>query len=110
MTARTTIPRDAVLLIVDVQQGMDRYAEQYHRNNPDLEANIGRLQRAWRETGRPIIHVQHLSKEPDSPLRPGQAGVEFKDEVRHDLCRVRCDRDIRQHGARWQAVRVHVAA
>jgi nicotinamidase-related amidase len=82
MTAPTTIPRDAVLLIVDVQQGMDRYAERYHRNTPDLEANIARLQRAWRETGRPIIHVQHLSKEPDSPLRPGQAGVEFKDEVR----------------------------
>jgi len=81
MTVPTTIPRDAVLLIVDVQKGMDRYAELYHRNTPDLEANIARLQRAWRDTGRQIIHVQHVSKEPDSPLRPGQAGVEFKDEV-----------------------------
>jgi len=82
MTAMSAFPRDAVLLIVDVQKGMDVYAERYNRNNPDLETNIARLQDAWRKTGRPIIHVQHLSTEPDSPLRPGQPGVEIKDEVR----------------------------
>ena len=76
------LPRDAVLLVVDVQKGMDVYAERYNRNNPDLERNIARLQTAWRNTGRPIIHVQHLSKETQSPLRPGQPGVEIKDEVR----------------------------
>src|SRR5439155_20628636 len=76
------LPRDAVLLVVDVQKGMDVYAEQYNRNNPDLERNIARLQAAWRKTGRPIIHIQHLSTEPKSPLRPGQPGVEIKDEVR----------------------------
>ena len=83
MTALTAaLPKDAVLLIIDVQKGMDRFAEQYNRNNPDLERNIARLQNAWRKSGRPIIHVQHLSKEPRSPLRPGQPGVEIKDEVR----------------------------
>ncbi|HLZ46464.1 MAG TPA: cysteine hydrolase family protein [Gemmatimonadales bacterium] len=76
------LPRDAVLLVVDVQKGMDVYAKQLNRNNPDLERNIARLQAAWRKSGRPIIHVQHLSKEPQSPLRPGQPGVEIKDEVR----------------------------
>jgi len=76
------LPRDAVLLVVDVQKGMDVYAERYNRNNPSLEQNIARLQDAWRKTGRPIIHVQHLSREPNSPLRPGQPGVEIKDEVR----------------------------
>ncbi len=76
------LPRNAVLLVVDVQKGMDVYADQYNRNNPDLEKNIARLQAAWRQTGRPIIHVQHLSTEPKSPLRPGQPGVEIKDEVR----------------------------
>lgn len=40
MTARTALPQDAVLLIVDVQKGMDVYAKEYNRNNPDLEANI----------------------------------------------------------------------
>ena len=76
------LPRDAVLLIVDVQKGMDVYAGEFNRNNPDLEKNIARLQNAWRKSGRPVIHVQHLSKEPDSPLRPGQPGVEIKDEVK----------------------------
>src|SRR6266480_4322807 len=61
---------------------MDVFREKYHRNNPDLEKNIARLQAAWRKSGRPIIHVQHLSTEPKSPLRPGQPGVEIKDEVR----------------------------
>jgi nicotinamidase-related amidase len=78
----TPLPRDAVLLVIDVQKGFDRFNEEYHRNNPALEANIARLQRAWRESGRPIIHVQHLSKQPESPLRPGQPGCEIKDEVR----------------------------
>jgi len=77
----TPLPKDAVLLVVDVQKGMDVYAAQYNRNNPDLERNIVRLQTAWRKTGRPIIHVQHRSREPKSPLRPGQPGVEIKDEV-----------------------------
>src|SRR5213076_2512746 len=52
------------------------------RNNPALEANIARLQRGWRSTGRPLIHVQHLSRLPDSPLRPHQPGCQIKDEVR----------------------------
>src|SRR3954463_6283108 len=82
MTALVALPRDAVLLIVDVQKGMDVYAARYNRNNPDLEKNIARLQSAWRRTGRPIIHVQHLSTEPQSPLRPGVPGVDIKDEVR----------------------------
>lgn len=76
------LPNDAVLLVVDVQKGMDVYAKEYNRNNPHLERNIARLQSAWRESGRPVIHVQHLSTEANSPLRPGQPGVEIKDEVK----------------------------
>jgi nicotinamidase-related amidase len=76
------LPRNAVLLVVDVQNGFDRFNEELHRNNPALEANIARLQRAWRSTGRPLIHVQHLSRQPDSPLRPHQPGCEIKDAVR----------------------------
>lgn len=76
------LPNDAVLLVVDVQKGMDVYAKEYNRNNPNLERNIARLQSAWRKSGRPVIHVQHLSTEASSPLRPGQPGVEIKDEVK----------------------------
>ncbi|MGE5143041.1 MAG: isochorismatase family protein, partial [Acidobacteriota bacterium] len=77
-----TISRDAVLLVVDVQQGFDAYNESLHRNNPDLERNIARLLETWRATGRPVIYVQHVSPQPTSPLRPHQPGVEIKPEVR----------------------------
>lgn len=82
MTSVPALPPDAVLLVIDVQKGMDQFAREYNRNNPGLEANVARLQRVWRESGRPIVHVQHLSNLPESPLRPGQPGCEIKDEVR----------------------------
>jgi len=75
------IPSTAALIVVDVQQGFDdpRWGR---RNNPDAEANIRRLLTAWRESNRPIFHVQHLSVEPDSPLQPGRPGVEFKESTK----------------------------
>jgi nicotinamidase-related amidase len=76
------LAKNAVLLVVDVQRGFDGYNETLHRNNPDLEANIARLLDAWRRTERPIIYVQHLSRLKNSPLAPGQPGVDIKDEVR----------------------------
>jgi nicotinamidase-related amidase len=71
---------DAVLLIVDVQQAID-HPSWGVRNNPAMEANIASLLAAWRRSGRPVIHVQHVSREPRSTYRPGQPGVEFKPEV-----------------------------
>jgi len=75
------VDEQSVLLIIDVQQGFDdpRWGE---RNHPEAERRIARLLEVWRQTGRPVIHVQHLSREPDSPLRPGQPGVEIKEEVK----------------------------
>jgi len=75
------LPSNAALVIVDLQKAFDD-PRTGRRNNPEAEANIGRLLAAWRRTGRPVIHVQHLSREPDSPYRPGQPGFDFKDEVR----------------------------
>lgn len=81
VTSGNLLPADAALMIIDLQKAFDdpRFAR---RNNPDAEANIGRLLTAWRTSGRPVIHVQHLSREPDSPYRPGQPGCDFKEEVR----------------------------
>jgi len=74
------IPPNTALLLIDIQQGMD---EPYwgRRNNPDAERNIAALLAAWRRTHRPIIHVQHMSVMPGSPLRPGQPGNAFKPEA-----------------------------
>ena len=75
------LPQDAALIIIDVQKGLDD-PRLGHRNNPQAEANIARLLEVWRRTCRPIFHVQHLSRETNSPLRPGQSGVEIKEIVK----------------------------
>lgn len=74
------MPSNAALLIIDVQQGFDD-PKWGRRNNPDAEANISRLISLWRRERRPVIHIQHCSVEPDSPLRPELPGFEFKPEV-----------------------------
>jgi len=74
------ISHNAVLLIIDVQKAID-HPSWGRRNNPQAEHNIGRLLAAWRQAGKLIIHVCHVSREPASTYRPGQEGCEFKTEV-----------------------------
>jgi nicotinamidase-related amidase len=75
-----SLSSSAALLLIDVQQGLDhpRWGE---RNNPDAERRIADLLAAWRAAGRPVIHVQHLSLEPQSPLREDVPGHAFKAEA-----------------------------
>lgn len=70
----------AALLLIDIQQGLDdpRYGA---RNNPDAEKRIADLLAAWRASGRPVIHVQHMSLRPESALRPELPGNAFKPEA-----------------------------
>ncbi len=79
MTTKPFSPTTALLLI-DVQQGFDD-PRLGSRNNPQAEATIAQLLAAWRSASRPIIHVQHLSLEPNSPLRAEVAGAAFKPEA-----------------------------
>ena len=74
------LSENTALILIDVQAG---FAEPVWgpRNNPEAEVNIRRLLEVWRTTQRPIYHVQHMSTEPNSPLRPGQPGNAFMPEA-----------------------------
>ncbi|MGE4233742.1 MAG: cysteine hydrolase family protein [Bacteriovoracia bacterium] len=72
--------QNLALITIDVQKGfLDPYWGK--RNNPDAENNITDLISGFRKCNIPVIHIQHLSKLKDSPLRPGQKGVEFIEQV-----------------------------
>ncbi|HTE44142.1 MAG TPA: cysteine hydrolase family protein [Gemmatimonadaceae bacterium] len=75
-----SISSGAALLIVDVQKGLD---DPYYgtRNNPDAERRIGDLLAAWRAARQPVLHSQHISLRPQSPLRDGAPGNAFKAEA-----------------------------
>lgn len=72
-----TADQGPALIIIDVQEGLDdpRLGK---RNNPDAEANMTRLLHEWRRRGRPVFHIQHMSTECDSPLRPELPGNAIK--------------------------------
>ncbi len=75
-----SIPKNAALLLIDVQVGFDQpyWGE---RNNRDAESVLQRVLQVWRETNRPIFHIQHLSTDPNSPLHPDSPGVKIRPEV-----------------------------
>ena len=71
------------LLVIDVQKGFFTHdANIGPRSNPDGVGNIARLLGAFREAGRPVVHVRHNSVEPESPFRPELPGNAVMDEAR----------------------------
>ncbi|MBS1961680.1 MAG: cysteine hydrolase [Bdellovibrionales bacterium] len=69
------------LVPIDIQIG---FRDPYwgRRGQPRAEKGMAELFAVFRERGWPIFHVQHLSVEANSPLRPDRAGVEFMDFAR----------------------------
>ncbi len=69
------------LISIDYQKGFD-HPVWGQRNNLDAENKMALLLAHWRKNKWPVIHVQHCSVEPNSPLRTGFAGNEFKQETK----------------------------
>ncbi|MEO0330692.1 MAG: cysteine hydrolase family protein [Bacteroidota bacterium] len=70
----------SVLLLIDVQQGLDD-PSWGKRNNPQAEQQMAHLLGEWRKRQWPIVHVKHHSTNPNSPLRPELPGCHIKPEV-----------------------------
>ena len=68
---------NAALIIIDQQKGI-LHPRLGRRNNPQAEERMLELLALWRLRGRPVVHVQHLSRSPDSVFWPEQSGVEFQ--------------------------------
>jgi nicotinamidase-related amidase len=75
------LPAQATLILIDVQQAFDDAERWGQRNNPDAETNIGRLLAAWRETGRPVIHIHHRNTLPGQQFSTDQPGFTVKPEA-----------------------------
>lgn len=70
----------SALVLIDIQAGFDD-PEWGARNNPQAEDVCGQLLEAWRRNGWPVVHIQHDSVEPGSPLAPGSPGHAHKSQV-----------------------------
>jgi len=75
-----TLDADTALIIIDMQKGMNA-AKLGRRNNPDAELRIRELLDAWRQTGRPVVHVRHISRTQGSVFWPGQPGCEYQEAL-----------------------------
>jgi nicotinamidase-related amidase len=73
------LPTSTALLLIAVQRAWD---EPYWgaRNNPGAEANLAAVLQAFRRRGLRVIHVRNDSRDPNSPLHPGEPGNGFKPE------------------------------
>ena len=77
----SSIDRETVLLLIDVQEGF-KDPKWGKRNNPCAEANIAQLLHTWRVSERPVIHVQHVSREHASVFSPESPGIALQEFAR----------------------------
>ena len=69
------------LILIDIETAFHDLQVWGARNNPQAEDQAGRLLQHWRSIDAPIVHIRHVSANPDSPLAPGKGGCEFMDQV-----------------------------
>lgn len=104
------LQKNAALILIDQQKGI-LHPRLGPRNNPDAELHMLQLLDFWRQSARPVIHVHHLSRSPDSVFWPGQSGVEVQErfeplarerlvqkQVPDAFCGTRLETDLREAG------------
>lgn len=79
-TPDNSFDKSVALIVVDVQKAFDN-PQWGQRNNPGAEANIQRLLLEWRNTNRPIFHIQHRSARAGQLFSPDQPGYDIKPEA-----------------------------
>jgi nicotinamidase-related amidase len=63
----THVLSNAALVLIDVQKAFDEPSWGL-RNNLQAEENMEKLLTFWRESKRPVVHIQHVSRQKPSSL------------------------------------------
>lgn len=69
------------LILIDIETAFHNLEIWGERNNPDAEDKAGKLLAHWRQRKAPIVHIRHVSTNPDSPLAAGSGGTDFMAQV-----------------------------
>lgn len=70
------LPSSTTLLVINAQAGL-LGAGLNQRGHRDAEQNIEAIIQAWRNQGRPVVWIKHVSESPDSRFYRGSPGAEF---------------------------------
>lgn len=71
------VSKNPLLLLIDLQNAIDDPGWGV-RNNPQAEDQISSLLAQWRKRHLPLLHIKHMSTDPNSKYRPGTPGNDFK--------------------------------
>lgn len=70
----------SILIIINAQKGL-LDATQDGRNNSEAERNIAKVLEFWRSKNREIVHVKHISNDPNSKFFYKSAGCDFLESL-----------------------------
>ncbi len=73
---KINISPKSVLIIINAQVGL-LDSTQEGRNNSEAEINISKLLTLWRKNKGPVIHVKHVSENPQSMFFRSASGCDF---------------------------------
>lgn len=80
-TNKSYFNESSVLVVINAQNGLFD-ATQSGRNNSEAESNILKILTAWRKLKRPVIHVKHVSDNPNSMFYRNSIGCEILEPLK----------------------------